>query len=333
MDVQIGSWGNIHLLWLVVAVAAVMLVASFQAGRALKRFATPNMIDRIFLRQANWVRVVVGVLGVVVMGLLTVCLIDLRWGKVQREVPQKGIEVIFVLDVSRSMLAQDVSPNRLKRAKQMIADTLEQMAGDRVGLTVFAGEARRQIPLTSHYDDFKRSLDEVGPHNVSRGGSRLGEAIEVAARGFLSKTNEHKAIVLLTDGEDQESKPVQIAKQIHEESGVRIFTIGLGDLSEGARIPLQETGGFLKHQGQPVWSKLNGKVLTEVATATGGAYIPAGTKQVNMADIYHRYIANVSQQEFASAKISSYEARYQYFLLPALMLLIAQIALGRMHKN
>jgi Ca-activated chloride channel homolog len=235
-----------------------------------------------------------------------------------------------VLDVSRSMLAEDVAPNRLRRAKQMIADTMDEMIGDRVGLVIFAGEARQQIPLTSHYEDFKQTLDEITPGDLMRGGSRLGEAIRVARNSFLSKTNEHRAMVLLTDGEDQESNPVEEAIAAKAEQGVRIFTIGLGDLESGARIPIgndDRDRGFVEHNGEQVWSKLNGEILTKIATVTDGAYIPAGTKQVNMADVYHGYIANVEQTEFETAKVNSLEARFQWFLLPAILLLLIETAL------
>jgi Ca-activated chloride channel family protein len=157
----------------------------------------------------------------------------------------------------------------------------------------------------------------------------LGDAISTASEGFLSQTNEHKAIVLLTDGEDQESKPVEAARRVNEDQGVRIFTIGLGDIEQGARVPI-ESGGqrkYLQHDGQQVWSKLDGEILAQVAAETGGAYIPAGTKQVNMADVYHGYIANLEQKEFETAKINGYEARFQWFLAPAFLFLLAEITM------
>jgi len=259
--------------------------------------------------------------------LLCIALMDIRWGRVWREVPQKGIEVMFLLDVSRSMLAEDAMPNRLSRAKQMIKDMVDEMAGDRVGLVIFAGETRQSVPLTSHYEDFKQTLDSVEPQSVRVGGSRLGDAIEAAANGFISKTHNHKAIVVFTDGEDQESKPADIAKQIHDEKGIRIFTVGLGDIDQGARIPETDgrRGGFVQHEGQQVWSKMNGQILSQIATDTDGAYIPAGTRRVNMADVYHGYVANVEQTEFETARINTYIARFQWFAAPALALLLLEV--------
>jgi Ca-activated chloride channel family protein len=217
----------------------------------------------------------------------------------------------------------------LERAKQQIKDTVDEMTGDRVGLVVFAGDAKQQIPLTTHYDDFKQALDEVGPQNIRRGGSHLGSAIDMAASSFLTKSNAHKAMVIFTDGEDQESKPVEAAKRAHEANGVRIFTVGLGDIVQGSRIPIGEDHQrYLTHDGQQVWSKQNGEILRQVAATSDGAYIPAGTKQVNMSDVYHSYIERVEQTNFETARVNQYEARYQWFLLPALVLLLLEVVVS-----
>ncbi len=329
MDLQIGNLSQLGWLWLVALCLAACVFAAAARRRARLQFATANLISRALPPYRTLRRTVGTVLVTAAMALMVVALVDVRWGKVWRDVPQKGIEVMFVLDVSRSMLADDAAPSRLERAKQQIKDTVDEMAGDRVGLLVFAGDVKQQIPLTTHYDDFKQMLDEVGPHNVRRGGSRLGDAITAASHAFLTKSNAHKAMVIFTDGEDQESDPVAAARKAHDETGVRIFTVGLGDMDKGSRIPLEsrDHSGYLEHDGQLVWSKLHGDILRQVATETDGAYVPAGTKQVNMSDVYHSYIAGVEQTEFETAKINQYEARYQWFLGAALVLLLAEIAI------
>src|SRR3954462_4279916 len=257
MDVQFGNLNQLSWLWLVALCLAVAVFAAIARRRARTRFATANLLRSVFPLRGSVGRNVATVLATGALALMVVALIDVRWGKVWREVPQKGIEVMFVLDVSRSMLAEDASPNRLERAKQQIKDAVDEMTGDRVGLFVFAGDAKQQIPMTTHYGDFKQSLDEVGPQNVRMGGSRLGIAIEAASHGFLTKSNAHKAMVIFTDGEDQESHPVEAAVRAHTETGVRIFTVGLGDMDKGARIPVGSDGGqvFLTHAGQLVWTK------------------------------------------------------------------------------
>jgi Ca-activated chloride channel family protein len=330
MDIQFGNPNNIYLLGVVALGLGVSGWAVVARRRAAGKFATASLRNRVMTSRDGSRHWISAILVSVSLGLLAIALTDIRWGKTWREVPQKGIEVMFVLDVSRSMLAEDASPNRLQRAKQQIKDMVDEMAGDRVGLVTFAGETRQSVPLTSHYEDFKQTLDSVGPHTVRSGGSRLGDAIAAAANGFLSKTNEHKAIVVFTDGEDQESNPVEIAQQLHAEKGIRIFTVGLGDMDQGARIPETQSrrGGFVQHDGQQVWSKMNGKVLEQIATDTNGAYIPAGTRRVNMADVYHDYVSNVEQAEFETAKINAYMARHQWLVAPALALLLLEIFLS-----
>jgi Ca-activated chloride channel family protein len=327
MDLQFGNPNNIWLLAVVATGIVLAGLASVARRRAALRFATARLRKRLIPQGTNrrhWLSLMLIASS---MTLLALALLDVRWGKTWREVPQKGIEVMFVLDVSRSMLAEDASPNRLSRAKQQIKDMVDEMAGDRIGLVVFAGDTRQQVPLTSHYEDFKQTLDAVGPHSVRLGGSRLGDAISAAANGFISKTNDHKAIVVFTDGEDQESQPLEVARKVYAEQGIRIFTVGLGDMDQGARIPETESaaGRFMEYKGQQVWSKMNGQILSQIASETDGAYIPAGTKRVNMADVYQGYVANVEQTEFETAKINTYIARFQWFAAPALVLLLLEV--------
>jgi Ca-activated chloride channel homolog len=331
MDIQVG---NPNWLWLLIVIAAG-LVATFYGAtarrRAARQFSSTALRGKLIYGRHG----ISAILLAASLLLITIGLLDIRWGKTWRDVPQKGIEVMFVLDVSRSMLAEDVSPNRLTRAKQQIKDLLDEMAGDRVGLIVFAGEARQMVPLTSHHEDFKQTLDAVGPHSLRRGGSRLGEAITAAANSFISKTNDHKTIVIFTDGEDQESRPVEVAKKLHAEQGIRLFTVGLGDMEQGARIPDEESrrGGYVVHEGEQVWSKMNGQILQQIAQVTSGAYIPAGTKQVNMADVYHRFLANIEQQDFETARITAYIPRFQWFAAPALVLLLAETWLATRRRT
>jgi len=312
--------GNPQMFWLLLCAPSALILMAYSAW--IRRKALRTFYAKPTARQS--IRGVVSAIslfcGIV---LLALACTDIRWGKTTREVPQKGLEVVFALDVSRSMLAQDARPNRLARAKQQINDMIGEMAGDRIGLVVFAGEAKQAIPLTNHYGDFRQKLATVGPHSVSTGGSQLGVAIKAAADAFLSKTSDHKTVILFTDGEDQESKPIELAQRLFSESAMRIFTVGLGDIEKGARVPQDRRGSkqFIEHQGQQVWSKLNGRILKQIATETQAAYIPAGTKRVNMADVYHNFIANIEKSEFESAKINAFIPRFQWFAFPAFVCL------------
>ncbi|MEK6247252.1 MAG: VWA domain-containing protein, partial [Planctomycetales bacterium] len=325
MDIQIGNPESMNLVFIVAAVVAGMITALVFRRRALAKFATPNVLRRLMPNGSTRRGAIRVTLITAALLALVAALLDVRWGQTWRDVPQKGIEVVFVLDISRSMMAEDVSPSRLDRAKQQIMDMIDEMNGDRAGLVIFAGDVRQYIPLTNNYHDFKLALEEVGPHCVQRGGSRLGDAIRMASSTFLDKTDEHKAIVVITDGEDHESDPVEAAKIALDEKGIRIFTIGLGDMDQGARIPIRlasNNRGYLQHNGEQVWSRMNGEVLKEVALVGDGAYIPAGTKQVDMADVYHGYVSSVEETEFETARINSYIPRYQLFVGLGLALIL-----------
>ncbi|MEM9943203.1 MAG: VWA domain-containing protein, partial [Planctomycetota bacterium] len=256
--------GNPLLAWLGLAIPVLIIVLYFarrQTMWALRAFGSQASPEN---SGVYFTRLLLLSIGIV---LLVIACMDLRWGKTNRKVPQRGLEIVFALDVSRSMLAQDANPNRLIRAKQQIKDIVGEMAGDRIGLVVFAGEAKQSVPLTNHYNDFLQKLDSVGPQSIDVGGSQLGVALQAAEKSFISKTSDHKTVVLFTDGEDQESDPVDLARKMYEETGVRIFTVGLGDMDQGARIPnnQSERPGFVQFEGQQVWSKLNGAILSEIA--------------------------------------------------------------------
>ncbi|MDC0284078.1 VWA domain-containing protein [Mariniblastus sp.] len=340
MNVQFGNLEQLNWLWLVSIVFVVTVVTGCNHRKSLKKFATANLFPNVFPTANSLHGRIRSTLTILALLFLTLALVDIRWGKTWRDVPQKGIDVVFALDVSRSMLADDVAPNRLERAKQQIKDIVNEMAGDRVGLVVFAGSAKQQIPLTKHYQDFKNMLGGVGPFDIEQGGSRLGNAIECAADSFLDKTNDHKAIVILTDGEDQESDPVSVAKQAYDQLGIRIYTVGLGDRLQGSRIPVNTRGArgpnseqFMKYEGQQVWSKLNNSVLENVALATNGAYIPAETKSVDMASVYRSYIQNVEQTSFETARLRGYTPRFQIFLGIALSLVLLETFYPQSMRN
>jgi Ca-activated chloride channel homolog len=322
-DLMIGNPAYEHLLWIVALAAVLLVYAAFRSRRALAQFATSNLRYAIapqWNSRRRWLKaaLVLGSLAAVALALL-----DIRWGKSWREVPQRGMDVVFLLDVSHSMLAQDTAPNRLERAKQYIGDLLDEMDGDRAGLVTFAGTATRKAPLTTNYRELRLTLDEVGPHSVSRGGSDLSEALRLATGSFLDRSGNHRAIVVLTDGEDQGSDPAEAAQEVFEDQGIRVFTVALGDADQGARIPVRTSeggNGWLQYEGQDVWTKANPALLEEVALAAGGAYVPAGTQQVDMGAVYHRYLSSVEEQSFADARVNAYIPRYQWFVGLALAL-------------
>ena len=233
--------------------------------------------------------------------------------------------MVFVVDVSKSMLAEDLAPNRLERAKLAIADVIAKLRGDRVGLLVFAGTAAVKCPLTLDYGFFRMMLDNVSVDSIERGGTMIGDAVRVVLDQMLdNQERKFRDIVLITDGEDHESFPVEAAKEAAEK-GVRLFIIGLGDENEGRRIPLNdESGGrtFMKYQCREVWSRLDADTLREMALATpGGRYLNVATGTIDLGEVYLQLIGTAEKKELAEETIEKYEEKFQVFLGVAFLLL------------
>jgi Ca-activated chloride channel family protein len=250
-----------------------------------------------------------------------------RFGTYYEETTQSGVDVFILLDVSQSMLAEDVTPNRLDRAKSDIQDLLNRVAGDRIGLIAFAGKPIIKVPLTSDHGFFLQVLRSIDTNSAPRGGTAIGDAIRLALRAMPPEAERERAMVLITDGEDQESMPLEAAKDAAERQ-VRILTIGLGNAAEGGRIPIQDNKGnrtYLKHDGQEVWSKMDEATLREIARITEGAYVAAGTRTFDLGQIYADSIGKMQGNVDQTERRQKLRHQYQLFLAAAVVCLLLYI--------
>jgi Ca-activated chloride channel family protein len=330
MDVRFNHLESLHWLWLVAGLAAVMIGGFAVRRRDLRRFASAPVLARLLPRTSFGRQYVGAALVGLALVALVAALIDPRWGVTYRQVQQRGIDLVVILDVSRSMLAEDARPNRLARAKQYIADLVDRLGGDRVALITAAGKAELACPLTVDHGAFALSLAEAGPDTAPRGGSLLGDALRMAQEVFTDEVPDHKAVILFSDGEDHGSYPVEAAKKLHEALSVPVYTVGIGDADEGARIPIEVDGQrvYLTYEGQEVWSKLNAPLLRDIALATGGAYVPVGTGTVDMGAIYAERIEPIAGRELDAAEVKRHNPQYQWFAGLALLLLVAESVAG-----
>jgi Ca-activated chloride channel family protein len=332
MDFDFANPHALNWLWLVLALAALAVVALRGQARALGRFADHPLLARIAPRATIARPALRAALALAGMALLVLALMDPRWGSEVEEVRRRGAEVFLVVDVSRSMTAQDAAPSRLDRARQFAEDVVDALAGDRIGLIEFAGTAALRTPLTLNYGAFRMQLQDLRPLSGARGGTALANAIDLAAQSFPPGAGTSRAILVLSDGEDLEGgeSPVEAARRALEERGVHVYTLGIGDPREGARIPTGQRGGatqYLVHDGQEVWSRMDERTLREIAEAGGGAYIPAQTGQVNMARAYEQTIGQLERQEFENATVTRRTPRFQWFAAVAFALLLCATAL------
>lgn len=262
------------------------------------------------------------VLLIVALFFSIVGLANLQKGAQTEKAERKGVDVFFALDVSKSMLAKDVQPDRLTRAKQLIESMMNQMVNDRVGLVVFAGKSYLQVPLTIDYSASKMLLGTVDPDMIPTQGTVLGDAIDLANQSFSSKERKFKSIILISDGEDHDEQAIEAAKNAAKE-GVIIHTIGIGS-PQGSTILDAETGApKLDENGQPVITKLNEEELKSLAAATGGTYTYlTNTKQA--ADKLTSLVDSMEGKSFGSVLFTDYNSYFQYFIAAALLLIIAE---------
>jgi Ca-activated chloride channel family protein len=329
VDLRFTQPDSLIWLWTVIAAVAVLIIAAARRRRAMSRLATANLVGR-FERAIGPTRR--GWRSVMLAGsllLLVAAMLDPRMGVRYEQVAQRNIDVVFALDTSRSMLAEDLRPNRLTRAKQYIEDVLGEAVGDRFGLVVYGGTPTLKVPLTRDLHAMRMALDEITPRTGRRGGSMMGDAIRLSEDALSIGEEGFKTIVVLSDGDDMGSYPVEAAA-VAAESGISIWTVGLGDEAEGGRIPIDVNGErlFLTHDGQQVWSQLKPTILQEVAAAAGGQYIPGGTANLDLADIYDRIIAPATGKRIESARVERAIPRYRWCIGAALLLLAIESVLG-----
>ncbi len=338
-EFQLNHLEALHWLWAVAAIAAALVLGLHLRGRALQRFATAGLLARLVPDACAARRRLRVALLVAASVSLVAALLDPRWGVTFEQVQQRGIDMVVVLDVSRSMTASDArpsgrattesaGPSRLEKAKQLISDLVDQLAGDRVALVTFAGSATLDCPLTIDTGAFRLALESAGPETATLGGSLLGDALRVAGGAFTDDVPDHKVIVLFSDGEDHGSYAVEAAGRIRQERSIPIYVVGLGDDREGARVPAAAGRGWLTHDGQEVRSKMNAAALRQIAEAGGGAFVPVGTGTVEMSRLYEERIAPVAKRDFETTTLKRHHAQYQWFAGLALVLLLAESWIG-----
>lgn len=319
------------LLWLVPLVPALVYYAYRRRRHSLSRFMHSEM-STLLAPSSSAVRIwTIGWLSTLAVVALVVALARPQSGTYYEDVTAQGADVFVLVDVSRSMLAEDVSPSRLARAKSDILDLLDRIPTDRVGLIAFAGAPSVMVPLTTDHGFLRLVLQDLSIESAPRGGTNIGDAIRKAIEQFDTVADRDRAIVLITDGGDQESFPIEAA-QLAAERNVRIISVGLGDPTEGARIPRRDKEGGLSYQqfqGQEVWSKMDDSILKQIATITSGAYIPAQTKLYDLGQIYAENLQNLRRGEMFTEKRKRANERFQIPASIGVLFLIAARALSR----
>lgn len=308
--------------------ATLFFLAARRRREAMAAFGRIELLEALVGgagRHRRWIKFA---LLTVAVSLLVVGLANPQIGTRMEEVTREGVDAVIVLDVSGSMLAEDVRPNRLEHAKRNIARMLENLKNDRVALVVFAGRSYLQLPLTTDYAAVRLVLNTIDTDVVPVPGTAVGSAIRLAMESFVEGETKHKVIILITDGENHEDDAIGEAREAREE-GVVVHAIGMGS-PEGAPIPLRAGGaaaGFRRDgDGSIVLSRLNEGMLEDVAAAGGGTYVRATNRQNEFDEIFSR-IAAMEKKEFGARVFTDYEDRFQYFLAAAFFFLLVEFLL------
>ncbi len=310
--------------------AAVLIVFYFWAFRKLKKdsekFAESGLLENLTPDISYRKRKIKIILIFFVMVFFIFSLMRPQWGGKWEEVKRKGLDILIAIDTSKSMLSEDVKPNRLERSKLAVKDLIKKIKGDRLGLIAFSGVAFLQCPLTIDYNGFVISLDDLNINSIPKGSTSLASAIDEAVKSYEGGVNKYKILILITDGEGHVGDPVKAAEKA-KKNGIKIFTIGIGD-KEGDLIPfIDETGkrGYLKDKkGRFVKSRLNEGVLKKIAAITGGGYVKATGIEFGLDLIYENKLSKMEKRQFDTKLTRRYEEKFQIPLFIAFLLLIAE---------
>lgn len=302
--------------------------------RAMRRFGSLELVEKLSRSTSRSKQIVKATLIILGILFMTLALARPQIGTRLEEVKREGVDIIVALDVSLSMLAEDIKPNRLAKAKHEISAFIDMLEGDRIGLIAFAGQAFVQSPLTLDYGAAKTFLDIMDPSLVPEPGTNLSDAIALAMKNFESQERKYKVLVLITDGEDHGDNPVKMA-ELADKEGVVIYTVGIGS-PKGVPIPLYDERGNQKgfkkdRRGEIILTKLDALTLEKIALTSGGKYYQSATGDVKLELVYDQ-ISKMEKKELASMKFSQFEDRFQYILILAIILLLVEVFISERKK-
>jgi len=331
---RFGSPGYLYALLLIPALIALFIFFRIQRRKAIREFGNPEILAPLMPGVSTSRPIWKFAILMLALAFLITGLARPQFGAKLQKINRKGVEIIIALDVSNSMLAEDIQPNRLERAKRAIARLTERLTNDKIGLIVFAGKAYTQIPITTDYASAKMFLGAINTEIVPTQGTAIGSAIDLAMHSFSPESESSKAIIIITDGENHEDDAVEIAKQAAE-SKIVVHTIGMG-LPQGGPIPVYNGYGqkdFKRDKsGQVVVTKLDEAMLQQIASAGGGTYIRANNTEVGINNIFDE-INNMEKTELESRVYSDYNDQFFYFIVVAFALLLIEFIVMERRNN
>ena len=313
----------LYLLLLLPFLAAFFLYSNFKRRKAIRRFGDPQLMAQLMPDVSKYRPDVKFWLVFLAIGLFAVLLARPQFGSKLETVKRKGVEVIIALDISNSMLAQDVQPSRLEKAKMLMSKLVDGMENDKVGMIVFAGDAFTQLPITSDYISAKMFLESINPSLISKQGTAIGAAIDLATRSFTPQEGVGRTIILITDGENHEGGAVEAAKAAAEK-GIQVNVLGVGS-PDGAPIPVEGTNDFRRDgDGKVVVTRLNEAMCQEIAKDGKGIYVRVDNTNSAQKAIVQE-INKMAKADVESKVYSEFNEQFQVIAWIILLLLLAEM--------
>lgn len=328
------KFGHIEYLFLLglipVLVLFIFLFRRWKRQTSLK-FTTKNLQNKLYINKSEIREKWKYTLQILAVFFLVLGISNPKIGTNLEEVKRDGIEMVIALDLSNSMLCEDIKPNRLLRSKQAISELIDNLKGDRIGLVVFAGEAYTQLPITSDYSAAKMFLSTVNTNTIKTQGTNLSAAIQKSVKSFNFENEFNKSIIIITDGEDHEDGALHDAK-LAAEKGIFIHTLSIGD-ENGGPIPRTREEGFKKdREGNIIVTKPNFVFLSELANIGNGININANNSEIGLKQLFNE-ISKIEKKEISDMRFTDYSDRFQWFLFVSLFLFLLDLSILNIKNN
>jgi len=322
---QLFRFANTDFLYLLLVLPVMVIFFIINEARkrkALKRIGDGELVTRLIPELSGIRPSIKFLLQLIGIASIIIILARPQFGSKLEEIKKEGVEVIIAMDVSNSMLAEDIQPDRLTRAKQALTRLIDNLDNDKIGLIVFAGDAYTQIPVTTDYISAKMFLSAIGPEMVPKQGTAIGSAIDLGMRSFTPGEGKSRAMIIITDGENHEDDPVSKAEEAAK-AGIVIHTIGIGS-ADGVPVPVISGGkrDYLKdNDGNTVITRLDEDILRKIAITAGGSYVRASNSNIGLDEVFNE-IRKMKKQELESKMYTEYNDQFQIFAAVALLLLL-----------
>lgn len=327
--IQLDEKIYFYLLVIIPVIVIIFVLLQLWKSRTQKKFAKSSLLKRLTPDRSSFKSTLKLLFFLLGFAFLIVALVNPKMGTKLETVKREGVDIVFALDVSKSMLAEDIAPNRLEKGKRIISEIISQLASDRVGIIAYAGQAYPQLPITTDYGAAKMFLQGMNTEMLTSQGTAINEAIELATTYYDDEEQTNRVLFIISDGEDHSEGTTVDAVEKATEEGIKTYTIGVGNI-KGSPIPLKRNGivESLKKdaQGEVVITKLNEEVLVEIAEEGDGEYIN-GANTEEAVDYIKDQLAQLDKKEFEAKQIADFKDQFQWFLGAGLLFLFLDIFL------